>query len=378
MKVLHFRSTSTLAGPERCILELVRPLREEGFEMQLVAYYRRKDTSLFVHPVLDEASKRGLEMEQWEDMAWLSPSVIRRLARKLKMGGFFLLHTHDYKTDVLGGIAARLAGVQAVATLHLHDLSTCQLRLYRILDLVVLRSFPRVIAVSEALRQELIAAGFPPAKVVTVHNGISRQEFASGAFSRAEELRQRLGIGNSQPVVSTIGRLSSQKGQKDFLESAARVLKALPNARFLILGDGPAKEELRDLCRSLNIQDAVSFLGHQRDVAAFMALSNCIVLASVREGLPYVLLEALALARPVVATQVGGVPELVQDGEAGLVVPPRKPDRLAEAILYLLRNPAEAARLGQEGRERVLREFTAEVMGYKTAEVYRAVLEGGL
>jgi len=346
--------------------------------MQLVAYYRRKDASPFVHPMLDEASKRALEIEQWEDMAWLSPSVIRRLARKLKMGGFSLLHTHDYKTNLLGGIAARLAGVNPIATLHLHDLSTRRLRLYRILDLVGLRSFPRVIAVAEALRRELIAAGLPPSKVVTIHNGIEGQGFAAGAFTRAERLRQQLGIGTDQPVISTIGRLSPQKGQRDFLESAARVLKAVPNAMFLVLGDGPAKEELRDLCRSLNIQDAVSFLGHQRDVAAFMALSNCIVLASVREGLPYVLLEALALARPVVATQVGGVPELVQDGEAGLVVPPRKPDRLAEAILYLLRNPAEAARLGQEGRERVLREFTAEVMGYKTAEVYRAVLEGGL
>jgi len=378
MKVLHFRSTSTLAGPERYILELVRPLREEGFEMQLVAYYRRKDASPFVHPMLDEASKRALEIEQWEDMAWLSPSVIRRLARKLKMGGFSLLHTHDYKTNVLGGIAARLAGVNPIATLHLHDLSTRRLRLYRILDLVVLRSFPRVIAVAEALRRELIAAGLPPSKVVTIHNGIEGQGFAAGAFTRAERLRQQLGIGTDQPVISTIGRLSPQKGQRDFLESAARVLKAVPNAMFLVLGDGPAKEELRDLCRSLNIQDAVSFLGHQRDVAAFMAMSDAIVLASVREGLPYVLLEALTLARPVVATQVGGVPELVQDGETGLLVPPHRPDRLAEAILYLLRNPAEATRLGQKGQERVLREFTAEAMARKTAKVYQEVLSESL
>lgn len=375
LKVLHFRSTSALAGPERCILELTHPLREQGFETQLLAFYRPKGVPL--NPLLEQAEGKGLEVEQWADTAWFSPTVIRELAQKLGRDHIGLIHTHDYKTNLLGGIAARLAGVKPIATLHLHDLSTHRLRLYRILDLAVLRSFPRVIAVAEALRQELIAAGLPPAKVVTVHNGIGGQEFVSGAFSRAEGLRQRLGIGDSQSVVSAVGRLCPQKGQGDFLESAAWVRKALPNARFLILGDGPAKEELRELCRSLSIQDAVSFLGHQRDVAAFMALSNCIVLPSVREGLPYVLLEALALARPVVATQVGGVPEVVQDGETGLLVPPRRPDRLAEAILYLLRNPAEAVRLGQRGRERVLREFTAEAMGYETAEVYREVLGGG-
>ena len=378
VKVLHFRSTSTLAGPERYILELAYPLRRQGFETQLLAFYRPKGVIPLVYPLLEQAKGKGLEVEQWTDTAWFSPVVIRKLAEKLRRDQIGLIHTHGYKTNLLGGIAARLASVKAIATVHLHDLSTRRLRLYRTLDLVVLRSFPRIITVAEAIRQELIASGFPPDKVVTVHNGIEGQSFASGVSSRVERLKRRLGIGASQPVVSTVGRLCPQKRQRDFLESAARVLKALPNARFLVLGDGPAKQEFLDLCRYLRIHDAVSFLGHQRDVAAFMVMSNCIVLASVREGLPYVLLEALALAKPVVATQVGGVSELVQDGETGLLVPPRRPDRLAEAILYLLRNPAEAARMGQNGRKRVLREFTAEVMGHKTAEVYREVLSGGL
>lgn len=373
-KVLHLRSSSGFYGPERQILHLAEIIQHEGFPAEMLVLYRRKATQPLIHPLVGEVNGDRLEVEQLDDYAKFSPKVILNIARKLKERRFSLLHTHDYKANLFGLIAASLVKMPPVATVHLHDLSTNSLKLYRLLDLVTLHFFPRVITVAEAIRQELIAGGLPPDKVVTIHNGIEGRKFAAGAFARAERLRQRLGIGTGQPVVSTIGRLSPQKGQKDFLKSAAQVLKALPNARFLILGDGPARQELWDLCHSLGIHKAVSFLGHQRDIAAFMALSDAVVLASVREGLPYVLLEALALGRPVVATQVGGVPEVVQDGEAGLLVPPRRPDRLAEAILYVLRNPAEAARLGQNGRERVLREFTAEAMARKTAEVYREVL----
>jgi glycosyltransferase involved in cell wall biosynthesis len=244
-------------------------------------------------------------------------------------------------------------------------------------DLLVLRSFPGIITVAEALRQELIAAGLPGDKIATVHNAIDAKAFTSNAFSKGPRLRQQMGIGAQQPVVSTVGRLSLQKGLPDFLESAHRVLSASPNARFLIIGDGPARLQLRDVSHRLGIQGAVSFLGHQRDIAPFMAMSDVIVMASLWEGLPYVLLEALALARPVVATRVGGVPEIVEDGSSGLLVPPRDPERLAAAILHLLRNAETAARLGQKGRERVEREFNVQTMARQTAQVYREVLRLG-
>ncbi len=374
MKVLHFRSTSILAGPERYILELARPIQEQGFEMELLALYRRKGALGAISPVLEEAKGRGLAAQQWGDTTWFSSTIVYRLAQKLREEGFSLVHTHDYKTDLLGLLAARLARVRAVATVHLHDLSTRRLRLYRLADLLVLRAFPKVIAVAEALRRELIAAGLPGDRIVTVHNAIDAEAFASDASSRGSKLRQQMGIGAQQPVISTVGRLSPQKGLIDFLRSARRVLSTSPNVRFLIIGDGPARQQLWDLSHYLGIQGAISFLGYQRDIAPFMAMSDVIVMASLWEGFPYVLLEALALARPVVATRVGGIPEIVEDGSSGLLVPPRDPERLAAAILYLLRNPGTAAKLGQQGRERVEREFNVQTMARQTAQVYREVL----
>ena len=150
-----------------------------------------------------------------------------------------------------------------------------------------------------------------------------------------------------------------------------------PRSPSRVIGGGPGREGLESLAALLGIDGAVSFLGHRRDVAAWMAISDVIVMASVREGLPYVLLEALALAKPVVATHVGGVPELIQDRETGLLVPPKHPERLAEAILYVLSHREESARLGERGREWVWQEFSPKTMAHKTAEVYREVLARG-
>ena len=316
-----------------------------------------------------------MKVEQLDDTSKFSPKVIFYIAERLKGEQFSLIHTHGYKANILGGIAAKLAGVKSVATIHLHTETSYRLRLYKIIDLLVLRSFPKVIAVSESLRQYLIAAGLPPTKVVTVHNSVDLGMFTSGvSFHDDKAPKNRLGIDSDQPIVSIIGRLTSQKGHRYFLESANRILEVLPETRFLIVGDGPLREDLESLSLSLGIAQAVRFLGYRQDVATLMGMSDVIVMSSLREGLPYVLLEALALARPVVGTQVGGIPEVIKHGETGFLVPPKDAESLAEAIIRVLRNPEEAARLGERGRELISQEFNVETMVRKIAAVYAEVL----
>lgn len=328
-----------------------------------------------IHPLVEEAHKRGMKAEQLDDTSKFSPKVIIHTAKRLKGERFSLIHTHDYKANILGGIAAKLAGVKSVATMHLHTETTFRLRLYRIIDLLALRFFPKVIAVSESLRQYLMANGLSPQKVVTVHNAVDSGMLASGAsFHNDKTLRDRLGIGSDQHIVSTIGRLTLQKGHRYFLESAKRTLEVLPETRFLIIGDGPLREDLVGLSLSLGVAQAVRFLGYRQDIATLMAMSDVIVMPSLREGLPYVLLEALALARPVVGTPVGGIPEVLKHGETGFLVPPKNSERLAEAVIQVLRNPEEAASLGERGRELVSREFNVETMVRKIAAVYAEVL----
>jgi len=374
-KVLHLRSSSGFHGPEKQMLQLAKHMRGEGFQLEMLLLYRREEAGPLIHPLIEDARNHGLKAEQLEGRAKLSPRDISYIVPRLKGERFSLIHTHDYKANILGGIAAKLAGVKSVATVHLHTETTYRLRLYKIVDLLALRFFPRVIAVSENLRRYLIAAGLSPEKVVTVHNAIDLEAFISSVSLHSDkELRDRLGLGSDQPVVSIIGRLTSQKGHRYFLESAKCILEVLPETRFLIVGDGPLREDLEGLSLSLGIAQAVRFLGYRQDVATLMSISDVIVMPSLREGLPYVLLEALALARPVVGTPVGGIPEVVKHRETGFLVPPKDSESLAEAVIRMLRNPEEAARLGERGRQLVSREFNVERMVRKTAEVYTGVL----
>jgi glycosyltransferase involved in cell wall biosynthesis len=377
-KVLHLRSSSGFHGPERQMLQLAKHMKRESFQVEMLVLYRRTGAMPLIHPLVERARNHGVEAEQLEGKAKLSPTDITYVTQRLSRGQFSLIHTHGYKANILGVIAAKLAGVKSVVTVHLHTETSYRLRLYKVIDLLALRFFHKVIAVSESLRQYLIVAGLSPKKVITVHNAIDLEIFTSSvSFHNNKALiENQLEIGSDQNIVSIIGRLTSQKGHRYFLESAGRVLEVFPEARFLIIGDGPLREELEGLSLSLGIAQAVRFLGYRQDVATLMSMSDVIVMPSLREGLPYVLLEALALARPVVGTPVGGIPEVVKHGETGFLVPPKDSESLAEAVIQILRNPKEAAKLGERGRELVSREFNVETMVRKTAAVYTEVLSG--
>jgi len=370
----HMRSSAHFVGLERLLLQLVVPLRREGFDIELMVLYRRGDSMSSLHPLVVEARRRGVKAEQLDGGPRFPLRGVLYVANKLRKEGFSVLHTHDYKTDLLGLLAAGLARIPCVATVHGYVFVSRRLRIYRMLDLLVLRFFSKVITVSEELRQQLLTAGLRGERVITVHNAIDPVAFISQGTQSISRLRQQLGIGRDQPLIATVGRLIPGKGHRYFLAAAKQVLQARPEARFLVVGEGPLRGKLEALSAVLGIQHAVSFLGFRQDVAALMEASDLIVLPSLEEGQPVVLLEALALAKPVVATAVGGVSEVVRHKETGLLVPPRDSDELARAMLYLLDHPDEGARMGQKGQEVVARDFTVEAMAEKTAAVYRQIL----
>ena len=376
-KILHLKSSYGFWGPDRQVLQMAKAMCREGFQTEILVLYRRQGAAPLIHPLVEEARGAGLKAEQLDDKAKFSLGTIFYIARKLRSERFALIHTHDYKGNALGGIAAKLAGVKIVSSARGYTERSLPLKIYKAIDLLILRFVSRVIAVSESLRQQLIAAGLPEERVVTIYNAIDVEAFTSETLHRVQGLRDQLGIDDGQHVISIIGRLTPEKGHRYFLESARYTLKTLPGARFLVIGDGPLREQLEDFSASLGLNHAVSFLGYQRDIAAFMSISDIIVISSVREGLPNVLLEALALAKPVVATQVGGISEVLQDRETGLLVPPKDSRRLAEAIIYVLRNPKEAANLGARGKRLVSREFSVNRMAQKVAQVYRDILSEG-
>jgi glycosyltransferase involved in cell wall biosynthesis len=372
MRVLNFRSTFTFAGPEAGLLRLGVPLQTLGVVPKIIAHYRQRAPEPTVHRLVEEGQRRGLDVEQWDDRSRFSWRTVRRLTDELERGGHDLLVTHDHKSNLLGYLAARRAGVPCLAHAHGYDLSLFRMRLYRRLDLLVLRLFPRVVAVSAALRRELLAAGVPADRVHVVHNAIDVEEFGEGAVERGAAWRRQWG-GSSGPVILTVARLFAGKGLEDFVQAAAIVHAVTPQARFWIVGDGARRPWVRAQIQRLALDGVVSLLGAQRDIAAIMAASDVIVSASHAEGLPNVLLEAMALSKPVVATRVGGVPELVRDGETGWLVAPRRPDALGHALIRVLQDPGQARRVAARAKEDVRLRFAADSVAARMNDVYRLV-----
>lgn len=374
MRVLHFRSSFTFAGPEAVLLNFAVPLRRCGVETKVIVHYQRKGGEPRRHRLVQELTRRGLNAEQWDCGRFVSPHVLGRLTRELLDGRFDLLHTHDPQSNLMGLIAASRAGVPVVATVHLHDTSSVRARIYRAADLLTLRFFPGVIAVSNALKEELIAARLTAAKIRVIHNGIDGERFGEGAAERAETWRAKHGHPGGGKIVTTVGRLHPQKGMHAFLEAARLILQEQPQTRFWVAGDGPLRCELEWTARRLGIEHATVFLGHQSDVAGIMAASDVIAVASVREGLPMVVLEALALGRPVVATAVGGIPEVIQDNISGWLVPSDEPALLAGRILKTMEHTGEAGAVGARGAVHIAEEFSARAGAHLLAESYAELL----
>lgn len=373
MCVLHLISSAGRGGRESQILELARGQVQAGQHVGLVILYRSVDGDA-IHPLVSMASGWGIAVTQLEDRVRFPVWLVPRVANAVRQGGFRLLHAHGYKADLLGFVAARLAGVPIVATTHGYTDAFPTVRLYRHLDLRALRWFPRVIAVSEYLRRELITAGLSPERVVTVHNAIDLETFRASVCASREQVRAELGIEPDAPVVLTVGRLNPEKGHRYLLESAQIVCRQIPNLRVLIVGEGPLRPELEEMIRALDLGTVVTLLGWQDNVASLMVTSDLLVLPSIRESFGLVILEALAVGVPVVSTRVGGVPEVIQAGETGFLVEPRDPEALAGAVIWALTNPAAAAQLARKGQDVVRRRFCAEGMVRATDRVYRAVL----
>jgi glycosyltransferase involved in cell wall biosynthesis len=269
------------------------------------------------------------------------------------------------KWGLAAAVAARVPAVLATAQLFVD----VPVGLSRRVQMGVLgRLTGRYIAVSEDTRRRLLDAfGWSDAKVVVVRNAIPLERYAVG---RDPSVRAALTGGDDAPLALVTARLDEQKGHDVLLRAAAR----LPGVRFACAGDGPLRDRLLAQARELGVAGRVAFLGYRDDLPSLLAACDLVVLPSRYEGLPISLIEAMAAARPVVATDIGGTRELVRDGETGVLVPPDDPEALADAIADLASRPDERRRLGEAGRVRARRHFGSEAMVAAVTDQYEALL----
>lgn len=293
---------------------------------------------------------------------------ILRFARLLRRSGAEVVHCHDTYTNWFAGLAARAAGLPLLTSKRWIGGQ----RRHLLLSRIAYRLSTRVLANSGGVAQTLVKTdGVPEERVVVVPNFVEDAAFALPSADEMARRRAAWGIGAGGPVIGSVARLRPEKGQETLLRAAARLVDRWPALEVVLVGDGPQESMLRALASELGLTSRVHFTGHQPNRPNPHALFDVSVLASDHEGFPNTIVEAMAAARPVVASDVGGVPDAVRDQETGLLTPPRDPRAVAGALARLLERPDWAASLGMRGREIALQRFTRSPVLDQLTALYR-------
>jgi glycosyltransferase involved in cell wall biosynthesis len=288
-----------------------------------------------------------------------------RLGAYLRRQRVDILHMHTPRAHTLGILASTMAPQVRKVVSRRVDFAPMRNRLSRWKYLC-----PDVhyLAVSEAVRRVLIASGVPAHRVQTVYSGVDLHR-----FENVPKVPSSFPAGTR--TIGTVGHLAGHKGHRFLLEAMRYLLQTEPRIGLVIAGTGALRSTLEAQAVALGIADQVRFTGFRDDILALMQGFEIFVFPSSLEGLGTAMLDAMALRKPVVATRAGGIPEVVQDGVTGLLVPPQDPGALARAVRYLLQHPAQGRALGEAGRRRVEQHFTAEQMASRTLHVYQRVLD---
>lgn len=375
IRLLQFVNNFAIGGTERQFVDLAERLRPDTFELH-VACLRRWG------PFRERVENLGVPVSEYRLKSLYRLDALRerlRFARYARRHKIQIVHTWGFYPNLFAIPAARAAGVPLVVA-SIRDMGAGLTPLKKRAHRAICRLADCIIANADAVRDWLVAEGYDAEKVAVIPNGIDVSRFPGGGGTG--RLQGELGLPPGSRLVAVLSHLSPLKGLGDFLEAASLVATRVPDARFLLVGDRlradgeqvvrdyTYRKELERTARRLGLDGRVIFTGYRTDVPELLSDVSVSVLPSHTEGLSNTLLESMAAGRPVVATRVGGTPQVVEDGATGLLVPPHDPAGLSRAICLLLEKPELAAHLGREARRSVLERFSIERMVNDTERFY--------
>lgn len=362
--VLFIIDTLDGGGAERVVVELAKALKTSRFT-----------------PVVCTTRNRGIYANELVEQGIELFCLSRK--RRYDIKGFFkllkllyrikpkIVHTHMVGSNNLGRIAAILLRVPNIIA-HEHAMPDRSVQ-QRVLDSILALKTRYIIACGEAVREALLKMEFLKRdKVIVVHNGIRLDNYGNGLEVIRTKTEMHL---LSKKIVGCIARLEPRKDIRNLLESATFVLERIPNAFFVIAGDGAQRKELEQLACKLGIEDDISFLGFRTDIQRLLGIFDVFVLPSKSEGLPLVVLEAMAACKPVISTNVGSLPEVIIDGFNGILVPPESPEELGKEIASLLEDTEKAATISRNGRLILEKEYSIQVMAKRLEKIYSNVID---
>jgi glycosyltransferase involved in cell wall biosynthesis len=356
LTIMHTEASPGWAGQEIRLLTEAQAFAKRGFRVVVVGQPGA--------PLTRQAAQRGLPVHALRMSRPFDPVACWRLRRLMQAERVDLVHTHSSIDAWLAGFAAKSLGLPVVRSRHV------AIPVKRRRNFVYNALSDRIIASGAAIRDLLMAGGVPAAKIVSVAAGVDLARFHTGVSGAA--VRRELAL--QGPVIGTVARFAASKGYDVLLQAVPEILAQEPAAAFLWVGDGPSRHVVQRHIAQAGLAATIRLPGFRDDVPELLAAMDVFVLPSVKDGVPQVILQALAMRKPVVASAVGGIAEVIQHRRTGVLVPPRDPPALAAAVLQVLRQREQAAAWAEAGRQQVERHYRLEDMIDRTAAVYTAVL----
>jgi glycosyltransferase involved in cell wall biosynthesis len=354
-KVIHVAEDLMVGGIERIIATIATALDPAKYDVEVWCIVRGG-------PVADEIRSRGLPVVILDIRSYHNPLSMMRFIRTLRKAHPAIVHVHGYFAATAGRIAALAAGVPATIN-HYHTIYYNMTFFNRVINNYLDRRSGRTIYISEAVRASFVPHCYVRPDSVVMYNGVDTDLYSPGVFDATRQ------------IITCVGSLTAQKGHVFLLSAFKIVLARHPGAQLWIAGEGPLRETLTSEAARLGISDSLQLLGRRDDVASILRRSGIFVMSSLREGLPVALIEAMACALPVVATDVGGMPELVADRESGFIIPAKNPEALAAAMIRLLDDPHKAREMGLRGNAVFKNKFTSVSMKRTLEAIYDELLK---
>jgi glycosyltransferase involved in cell wall biosynthesis len=371
IKVCHLISGDLWAGAEAQISMLLSQLSKEKHLENFALIYNQGRLA-------EELKRLNISLYILEEKKNNPVKLFIKTYRWLKHQDVDLVHSHRYKENVIGSLAAKMGGIHhIIRTYHgmpepFGGFKNIKYKSYIFLDYLVSRLLVKQIITASFDMKKKLDPKLGEKKVVSIPNSVNLGSLEIKKPPR--RVREMLGVDSDCRIIGSAGRLVPIKGYQVFLKAAQLIKKKESKVKFLIVGDGPEKSNLERLADQLKISGDFLFLGHREDILDIINAMDIFVLTSFHEGIPMVLLEAMGLEKPVVATNVGGIPEVVTDQVSGVLVKPNDPESLAERIVSLMQNRKVREKMGSEAKRIIAEYFTTERMAKRVLEIYESMV----
>lgn len=371
IQVLHLISSSAFLGAERVVSEIAREINADRVSTH-VGILGKSFLNL-ANDFSRAIRNQNIPIIEFQSNGKIDFRCLRYIRKYIDEQGIEIVHSHGYKSDIYAFFSVfwNKRPIQLVASSHTWKLSTCWEKMYKLVDLYILKRFNKVVAISNEIRIELLKSGIDENRILIIYNGIDVNISDNQILDSNQLLLEKSA---NSVFIGTVSSLTVEKAQHDLIAAFSQIQQEFSEVRLIIVGDGNQRDLLENQVKERGLVDKVLFTGYRKDVNQLYKLFDIFALVSYSEGLPMAMLEAMACRIPVVVSRVGAIPDVINDRENGLLIDAGNIRDIASSLRLLIENPALMKAMGERGRETIVSRYSSNRMAQEYQKIYDEVL----